>query len=207
MRGLISTALVAVVVSIVASATVSALAQSQPSAVVDINAHRVDGKHAVGAGASIDRRAGKLVATNSEGYLPPNIVKPLWSSIQDVPGGFADGNDNIGYFSNVQFTQETPLAPGAEQVVFTFNWPIGWAVFWQVIPSNTGAGTEKLLLTERLERQANGNIQFWLTVRNDGDVASGYRLRYVAFDMGIAPASRADKSELADVEVKVRKAH
>jgi hypothetical protein len=38
------------------------------------NAHRVDGKHAVGAGASTARRAGKLVATNSKGRLPNNII-------------------------------------------------------------------------------------------------------------------------------------
>jgi hypothetical protein len=38
------------------------------------NAHRVDGKHAVGAGASPARRAGKLVATNSNGRLPNNII-------------------------------------------------------------------------------------------------------------------------------------
>lgn len=39
------------------------------------NAHKVDGRHAVGAGASIDKRAGKLVATNKKGRLPNNIIK------------------------------------------------------------------------------------------------------------------------------------
>src|SRR5687768_13393546 len=38
------------------------------------NADRVDQKHAVGAGASSDSRAGKLVATNGEGKLPNNII-------------------------------------------------------------------------------------------------------------------------------------
>ena len=39
-----------------------------------VNAHMVDGKHAVGAGTSRARRAGKLVATNSAGLLPNNII-------------------------------------------------------------------------------------------------------------------------------------
>jgi hypothetical protein len=38
------------------------------------NADRVDHKHAVGAGASTASRAGKLVATNSSGRLPNNII-------------------------------------------------------------------------------------------------------------------------------------
>jgi hypothetical protein len=39
-----------------------------------VNAHKVDGKHAVGAAASTAQRAGKLVATNSAGRLPNNII-------------------------------------------------------------------------------------------------------------------------------------
>ena len=38
------------------------------------NADRVDQKHAVGSGASMDARAGKLVATGSGGRLPNNII-------------------------------------------------------------------------------------------------------------------------------------
>jgi hypothetical protein len=39
-----------------------------------VNADKVDGKHAVGAGASTQQRKGKLVATNSSGRLPNNII-------------------------------------------------------------------------------------------------------------------------------------
>jgi len=40
-----------------------------------MNAHKVDGKHAVGAGASIANRKGKLVATSATtGRLPNNII-------------------------------------------------------------------------------------------------------------------------------------
>lgn len=38
------------------------------------NAHQVDGKHAVGSGASLTQRKGKLVATASNGRLPNNII-------------------------------------------------------------------------------------------------------------------------------------
>jgi hypothetical protein len=39
-----------------------------------VNSDKVDGKHAVGAGATLAGRAGKLVATNAEGRLPNNII-------------------------------------------------------------------------------------------------------------------------------------
>jgi len=95
MRQIISTGLVALVVGALAGATVGALAQDEPattteraispSAVSSINAHKVDGRHAVGSGASKTKRARKLVATNSSGYLPSNIVKPKWNLISGKP--------------------------------------------------------------------------------------------------------------------------
>jgi hypothetical protein len=39
-----------------------------------MNAHKVDGKHAVGARASPKQRAGKLVATDGSGSLPNGII-------------------------------------------------------------------------------------------------------------------------------------
>lgn len=41
-----------------------------------VNADKVDGKHAVGAGATVNQRKGKLVATYpTTGFLPNNIIK------------------------------------------------------------------------------------------------------------------------------------
>jgi hypothetical protein len=103
MRQILSTAVTAVIVSLLTLTVAGAMAQSEPpassttispSAVSDINADRVDGKHAVGAGAKIRQRAGKLVATDKHGFLPRNIVKPLWPLIQHMPAGFADGVDD-----------------------------------------------------------------------------------------------------------------
>jgi len=104
MRQIISTAVVAVVVGAVAGATMGAVAQTGPEAttqqaivpaVTSINAHKVDGRHAVSASASRKRRAGKLVATNRQGYLPANIIKPAWKLMEGKPPVLAD--DQVGW--------------------------------------------------------------------------------------------------------------
>ncbi|MDP3890156.1 hypothetical protein [Nocardioides sp.] len=56
-----------------------------------VNAHKVDGKHAVGAGASVQKRKGKLVATNSAGRLPNNII----AKARDADK--LDGIDSTGF--------------------------------------------------------------------------------------------------------------
>ena len=63
--------------TVAAMAVGALLAGSAPlaAAVYDaLNADKVDGLHAVGAGATVAGRAGKLVATNSTGRLPNDIV-------------------------------------------------------------------------------------------------------------------------------------
>lgn len=66
------------------------------------NAHKVDGKHAVGAGASKSARAGKLVATNGQGQFPVGAV-PRFESFATATGENA---------VNVTATANT-LLPGA----------------------------------------------------------------------------------------------
>ena len=66
----LSTILVAMV-----TAAVTAGAPAIAAAFDALNADKVDGKHAVGAGASVTKRKGKLVATNKQGRLPNNIIK------------------------------------------------------------------------------------------------------------------------------------
>lgn len=57
-----------------------------------VNADKVDGKHAVGSGAGINARKGKLVATNgSTGRLPNDIIKKA----QDA--NLLDGRDSTAY--------------------------------------------------------------------------------------------------------------
>jgi hypothetical protein len=117
MRQIISTAVVAVVVSLVTVTAVGALAQDEPApaaqqaivpAVTSINAHKVDGRHALSASASRAKRRGKLVATNRQGYLPSNIIKPAWHLIEGTPAGFADGVDNVGVTAFTTSRGSTP---------------------------------------------------------------------------------------------------
>lgn len=64
------------------------------------NAHKVDGKHAVGAGATVKQRRGKLVATDPKtGRLPRNIVAispvlaipPQGVAVSGTATSFSDG--------------------------------------------------------------------------------------------------------------------
>ena len=92
MRQVMSTALVAVIVGAVSGATMGALAQSEPATeravtpAAGINAASVDGKSAVGFTNKRGPRRGKLVATNRQGELPSNIVRPYWGFIKNKPG-------------------------------------------------------------------------------------------------------------------------
>jgi hypothetical protein len=56
-----------------------------------MNAHEMDGKHAVGATASADQRAGKLVATGASGFLPNGIIKKANNADK------LDGVDSIAF--------------------------------------------------------------------------------------------------------------
>ena len=63
---------------VIAGLIASVLTAGGPAAVAAVydavNSDMVDGKHAVGAGATVKDRAGKLVATNREGRLPNSII-------------------------------------------------------------------------------------------------------------------------------------
>lgn len=79
---------------IITAVLVSALMAGKPAlaqaAKKVVNADKVDGKHAVGAGASVEARAGKLVATNKKGTLPNNIISTAADSAK--LGGKSLGN-------------------------------------------------------------------------------------------------------------------
>lgn len=87
MRGVFKGQLKTVVVAMVTAAVTAgapAIAHGVNHALFAHNANKVDGKHAVGSGASLGKRAKKLVATNGAGYLPNNIIqKALDSDLLD----------------------------------------------------------------------------------------------------------------------------
>jgi len=136
MRHILSTALVAVMVGSLAGVTAGTLAQPEPDtertvspAATAANADKVDGRHAVKYTSKRGLRAGKLVATNYQGFLPSNIVKPFWGNIRNKPAGFADGVDNAGV-TNVKLTYveaKTTLAAGEAKAITAWCPKGSWA--------------------------------------------------------------------------------
>ena len=75
-----------------------------------------------------------------------------------------------------QFTQTTPLAPGATEVVSTFGWPVDWHVLWRVVPSTTGS---RLAVTNvASQNDGNGTLTYFVSVQNQTGAAAAYTLRY-----------------------------
>ena len=66
---------------------------------------------------------------------------------------------------------------------------------WSAIPTNKSAGTEWINTYVEIERLENGRLEYWINVYNSGGSQSThYKLRYVAFDMGVPPVDAARQS-------------
>ena len=80
------------VVAVVAASVVAGSSAATAAAVYVANADKVDNKHAVGAGATVSERSGKLVATSSRtGRLPNDILAKAPNS------GALDGLDSTDF--------------------------------------------------------------------------------------------------------------
>jgi hypothetical protein len=99
----------AVIAVIAASAVMAAPAAASYIA----NADKVDGKDAVGYGASQADRAGNLVATNSQGFLPNGILKKA------TDAGALDGLDSSKFVRS----KNQPFAVGKPTGVQTHTIP------------------------------------------------------------------------------------
>jgi hypothetical protein len=78
------------------------------------NSDRVDGRHAVGALATTDRRKGKLVATSRRtGLLPNNIIAKAPRSGQADNADTLDGLDSSHFASRAAFWVISMKASGA----------------------------------------------------------------------------------------------
>ena len=71
-----------------------------------VNADTVDHKHAVGSGATVEGRAGKLVATNSAGRLPNNIIERAPDAAK-LDGMSANGLTRVASVSSGATTELT----------------------------------------------------------------------------------------------------
>jgi hypothetical protein len=192
------------VLAVAVLAASQVVAQSGGMTPAGINADTVDYKHAVSATNKKGARAGKLVATDASGFLPSNIVKPKWALIQGVPSGFADGEDNGEYLSDIVAEPDSTLAvDGLAYVVWPCSNPAGGCTLGSVSPAMhvdfqvAPKTTSGYAYIKQVETRRNGaGLQYWILVGNagPGDVF-GYRVRVVAFVDGIAPAG----SSLADL--------
>lgn len=107
LKGLIRDVRTTVVAVVVASLVVAA-----PAVAVIINADKVDGKDAVGAGATRTARAGKLVATNSRGYLPNNIL------VKAKDSNLLDGLDSTSFLRSNGKAVDSDKLDGLDSTAF-----------------------------------------------------------------------------------------
>jgi hypothetical protein len=97
----------------VLTATVFAAAPTVARAAYDaVNSDKVDGKHAVGAGATPASRAGKLVATNGSGRLPNNIIDKAPDS------NLLDGRDSTEFLLATDPASDSDLLDGQDSSDF-----------------------------------------------------------------------------------------
>lgn len=132
----------------------ASLVMATPSVAAKIvNAHTVDGKHAVGAKASKAARSGKLVATDSRGYLPSNITRRVpkatpglvlkgeWAAWGGGSGSYVEASVPFGQslpaaipearFTVLDLGATTTECPGFGRVV-----PRGWLCVYTVSKGN-----------------------------------------------------------------------
>ena len=102
-----------IVLTAVVTATVFAAGPTVAQAAFDaVNSDKVDGKHAVGAGATSAARAGKLVATNSSGLLPNNIITKAPNSES------LDGKDSTAFFGSTDTAWDSGKLDGKDSLDF-----------------------------------------------------------------------------------------
>jgi len=233
MRQVLSTAITAMIVAALTAVSISALAQDAPTtertvapaAVSNINAHRVDGKHAVGFTNKRLARRNKLVATNKQGFLPSNIVKPLWgtiknkpapfadgqiswSELQGIPAGFADGVD-AGDTTTSYIAAESPDIAAGHATTVAVTYPASQDLEISVIPQGDGlwattmASSASNLGDEIIYRSGN-TINHYLYFQNYGGSTDRLKVRITIFNDGLVAPAAAKRLVTAKV-VKGRK--
>jgi len=192
------------VIAVASAPTLGQVAEEAIEIAAGLNADTVDGRHAVGSGASKAKRARKLVATNRKGYLPSNIVKPYWGAIKNKPAGFADGVDDIGptYTSKILYdstVSDGPIAASDTRRVAVAGMPRNADLHFSVVPRE---GNHTMRVENVDVWWANdGGHSYTVHVRNLSPWPANFKLRALIFAEGIAPAKL--KRALATARVKV----
>jgi hypothetical protein len=180
-----------------------------PAAVSNVNAHRVDGRHAVKMTSNVDLRAGRLMAFSGQGYLPANIVQggvatiaalqssagavneadnPVhWNQIQGVPPTIINGTtlSTLG--------PEATIAGGATGALL-ITYPATMNVHYEVYPVTPGG----VIATtgDLVGRTADSTtIVKGITFANfSAAVPVTVRVRITAFNPGyVSPAKMKDR--------------
>lgn len=190
----------------VAAVTAAVVAGGPSIAATITNADKVDGKHAVSANATVANRAGKLVATDANGYLPDYLVRRARSATNAQNADTLDGWDSSYYLrggTGVGVDDTSFLPSGASRSWTSANWPIGWQVQWSVIPG-VYAGRMKLDV-EILHDNTEDRISYILKVTNTGAYTSPYKVRYIYTSSPASPAAAgtvAVRKVLEGIKVK-----
>lgn len=181
-----------------------------PAVAAAINADTVDRKHAVGAAATPAQRAGKLVATNTAGNLPANLIPKALNADK------LDGIDSGAFSAKSSLSSPGTVNAGQNPVDWTKlkGVPAGLAdgqdggdgIFGstQLIDSVTAGGSDlwtthswpttwnvhwmaypteangARLATDVVIQNENGLLTYVITVSNTNGIATPYQLVYVA---------------------------
>lgn len=133
--------------TVIISVAASSLVIAAPAAAIVANAHKVDGKHAVDSAATATTRAGKLVATDGEGFLPNSIIRkaPDAETLDGVDSSeFArTSSPTYGYAQQSLSSRRTLDIPsGVVLTDLTIRWLAGdtpcWVYLKELVPWGDG---------------------------------------------------------------------
>jgi hypothetical protein len=80
----------------------------------------------------------------------------------------------------VQFTGTVNAGQTARW--FTFNWPQGWHVAWNVVSTSPRPGAPQIDWDVEVERATAGNITYWISVRNVSPAPVNIEARYAVLN-------------------------
>jgi hypothetical protein len=175
LRNHMGTILVAMITAAVTAAA-PAMAHGVQHALFAHNADKVDGKHAVGAGSTLEARKGKLVATSgTTGRLPDNIIAMAPNSDQ------LDGKDSTDFLK-------------AGQIRISHNGA------WSVVKFGLSDGTVREFQGAVRIESTNGQLA-WAQLHLVGPVAIGptdYALKAVRVCLLVSEGEKVDGTAIYD---------
>jgi hypothetical protein len=175
LRNHLETIVVAMITAAVTAAA-PALAHGVQHALFAHNADKVDGKHAVGAGATIEARRGKLVATSrTTGRLPDDII------------AMAPNSDRLDGKNSSDFLR-------AGQIRMSHNGP------WSVVKFGLSDGTVRQYQGAVRIESTNGQLA-WAMLHLVGPVTIGptnYALKSVRVCLLVSEGEKVDGTAIYD---------